>query len=127
MKKVASALIAGLIVSVTPASAALSESPLTLGGFMRADALYNLCVDAENAPKTTMCLSYIMGAADAAIAFDGIINKSPAEGKICVPQGTKMEKIRDAFVSYILDNPDDRTGRAGSVIGLTLYRNFPCR
>ena len=92
-----------------------------LGTIFRAGALRDRCKSAQSA-DITYCFAYVAGAYDTVRAYESWLNLR----EFCVPAGTSQSELRDAFVSYVDQNPGYIAGEAASVVVVALKSKYPC-
>jgi len=116
----------GLVVSIAaaagmaiagPASAQIDSS----GTFKTGDELYAQCTSTDEA-EVDACDWYIMGVQDAIILHQDL---EWVEKAICIPVGTTAEDLRERVVAY-LENSDDRSFSAVSMVYNSIEADFPC-
>ncbi len=111
------------LVAVTPASAAV-------GSFYTGNEMMTLCKDTNigeggaNVSKYNECVVYLAGISDAAEVFSSL------EGtrlKICAPNGTSVEQLRQVFLNFMNARPE-KWNLSAAFLALTAFANaWPCK
>ncbi len=111
------------LVAVTPASAAV-------GGFFTGNDTMVDCKDTGsgeggvNVSKYNECVVYLAGISDAAEVFSSL------EGtrlKICAPNGTSVEQLRQVFLNFMNARPE-KWNLSAAFLALTAFANaWPCK
>ena len=91
---------------------------------MDGNTLYEAC-NASGPSTTVLCTAYILGAIDAAMAYDDIY--SPDNHHLCLPQNAIGKQVSDVVVKFLRENPEDRSSRAANSVAAAMIKSFPCQ
>lgn len=101
----------------------LTMQVVSVSNFETGATLYARCTSSK-AEDEAICTAYITGVADVVSTGQSTKTLPPL---VCTPDGTTIDKYKDAVVAYLKANPDDRSlAASGQVIG-ALSEAFPCK
>ena len=126
MRKAIDAAVAAVVLAggaLTPCAAlAQDDATPSTGVFKTAEEIYALCVSEEVAQVET-CDWYLMAAHDM-IKFYG--DTDTGGTKLCIPEGTQAQVIREVLLAYWRADPDGLQYSAVSTVYNALEENYGC-
>ncbi|MRG54208.1 hypothetical protein GF108_01245 [Phyllobacterium sp. SYP-B3895] len=88
-------------------------------GFYDGNEVYARCTSAE-ANRETWCLGYVAGVADTYQTHLKVLSN----GRRCFPKGSTLGQLKDVFIRYLLDHPEDRHWDADGLAMLSFRDAF---
>ena len=97
-------------------------SGITQAGYIRGIELQNWCASKDLTDKSS-CVAYILGVHDTIER----VSASNSRKLYCLPEGTGSEKLFEAVVNYLSDNPKTIHLSASSNVLLALKKQYTCK
>lgn len=99
--------------------------PPATAGFIDGNTLLEYCGTSLSSAR-----AYVMGVVDHEVTFGavtGLDDQSHWKKQfICIPQGVKVDQVKDATCAYLIDNPQNRHWNASVLVYNAVRESFPC-
>jgi len=116
-------LKAGIAISGILFLVSLS-SPAKADIYMNGAELTDLCLS-EDAASQYVCESYIAGVIDYHHLVGTMSGSATVE--FCIPDNTKLSKLREAVAAYLSVNRQHQDFAAAPAVALGLFEIYPCK